>query len=82
MAKPVIKVLVRTLLDTADPANDEHFKIIISSLLEIYGVEDVARMCDTSQPIIKRWARGEPGMDSRLRPRLYKWLAEDMDKTD
>ena len=58
MSKSVTKASLAALLDSADPANKEHFKTIISGLVELYGEDEVARMCDTSIPNVKRWAKG------------------------
>jgi hypothetical protein len=58
MSESVTKASLAALLDSADPANKEHFKNIISGLIELYGEDKVARMCDTSIPNIRRWAKG------------------------
>ena len=58
MSESVTKASLIALLDFADPANREHFKNIISGLVELYGEDEAARMCDTSIPNVKRWAKG------------------------
>lgn len=83
MAKPVVRVLIRTLLDLVDPENDDHFKTIIASLIqgEIFTENEIARICDCSRPTIRRWASGESAMvKGGLRKHVYRWLAEELDK--
>ena len=80
MAKPAILELARAFLDLANPANDEHFRMIISAFLEgeILTVEEMARICDTSEPIIRRWASGKS--TSQVKALVYRFLAEELDK--
>ena len=76
MKKQALLELLRMFLDIADPNNREHFRIVFAVLLEeeICSLNELARICDTSHPNIKRWASGEvlpPA--SRI---IFQWLLE------
>lgn len=71
-------------IKNASPNNDEQFRQIIAAVLNNDFIEEtkLRNLLMVSRPTLNRWKNGESVPHTALRPRIFKWLAEQLNRLD